>query len=291
MRLRNETTFGVGTLLALQLLTAFGAIGLLARVSPAAEQILRENVYSTEAVEEMLVTLAAGGPEQPVDAGRYRGALRRAEGNVTEDAERPQLAILRDQLEPTLAGDPAARQETLQALQQLSAINRASMRSADEAAQRIGVTGAWAAVILGSISFFLGAGVYRRLRARLEAPILQLDAALDAARSGDSLRRCPSSDSPEELVRITRNLNWLLDHVNRPDPAADPSDRLALLALMDSLPYPVRLRHPDHGVLASNTAALDRADLSGDDPGWVDLPVRDSVTELRLWRPTEAGEE
>jgi hypothetical protein len=282
MRLRTETTFGVGALLALQLVTAFGAIGLLTRVSPAAEQILRENVYSTEAVEEMLATLAAPRP----DPERFEAALVRAEGNVTEADELPLLRTVRVEMDSALLGEPDARSATIAALLDLSAVNRGSMHSADEAAQRIGVTGAWAAVLLGSVSFFLGAGVYRRLRERLEQPILNLDSALSAARAGDHLRRCPVLGSSEELDRISENLNWLLDALSRPEHAAAP-DRIALLALLDQLPEPTLLHHAQQGVLASNRAALERSTLDIDAPGWRVTRLPDTALRLLRWLPGE----
>ena len=293
MRLHTETAFGVGTLLALQLLTAFGAIGLLARVSPAAEQILRENVYSTEAVEEMLATLASPAPA----ADRFEAALARAEGNVTEDAELPLLAAVRDQMRPALEADPAARLAVISALQELSVVNRTSMQIADENAQRIGVSGAWAATFLGSISFFLGVLVYRRLRARLEAPLLEIDAVLYAARSGDSLRRCPPLAGPDELGRVIQNLNWILDHANTPTvsdspaPAAVPAERRILLTLLDQLPRPALLHHPAQGTLAASQSALDLPHLDPEAPDWQAVPVPGTPLRLLLWAPDQPDAE
>ena len=53
MQLRREFLVGLGILVVLNVLFAFGAIGLLLRMSPAIERILKENVSSGEAADEM----------------------------------------------------------------------------------------------------------------------------------------------------------------------------------------------------------------------------------------------
>ena len=58
MRLQRDFLLSVGILVAFNILLAFGAIGLFTRMSPAIERILQENVYSTDAAEEMLALLA-----------------------------------------------------------------------------------------------------------------------------------------------------------------------------------------------------------------------------------------
>lgn len=280
MRLRVELSLGLGALLALQLLTAFAAIGLLSRVSPAVAQIIEDNVYSIEAVEEMLAVLA-DHPDQTTAEERFYGAHERAASNVTEAAEEPLLAAILRESPAAFDGDEAARAETITALRELGRVNRASMEQRDLQAQRIGITGAWAAVMLGFTSFLFGATVYRRLRARLEDSLLEVDDALQAARGGDPLRRCAQVDAPEEIVRIADNVNWTLDHILAPGASAIPEEHAALLVLLDRQPGPAALLDGDR-VLAANNAAIDR--IAADDPpgadGWEVVAV--PGTTLRL---------
>lgn len=281
MRLRFELSLGLGALLALQLLTAFAAIGLLSRVSPAVAQIIDDNVYSIEAVEEMLAVLA-GDPTQTAAAERFYGAHERAASNVTEDAERPLLAAVLESAPDALEDDPEARAETITALRELGRVNRVSMADQDLQAQRIGITGAWAAVMLGVVTSLFGAMVYRRLRTRMEDSLLEVDAALRAARGGDTLRRCASVDAPEEIVRIADNVNWTLDHILAPGANPIPEEHAALLVLLDRQPGPAALLDGDR-VLGANSAAIDRI-ASGDRPGGGDdwEVVEVSGTTLRL---------
>ena len=77
MRLHREASIGIGAILALQILLSMLGIALLTRMGPAVEQILKENVFSGEAVEDMLAAVATtpAGEEVPP---HFVAALERA---------------------------------------------------------------------------------------------------------------------------------------------------------------------------------------------------------------------
>ena len=106
MELRRELLLTVGALVSLNLLLAFGSIGLLVRMGPAIERILQENVYSIVAAEEMLAELAdSGGAPLSGDArGRVQQSFKNARKNVTEPSERPVLDSLEGRLEEAMSG-------------------------------------------------------------------------------------------------------------------------------------------------------------------------------------------
>lgn len=210
MRPSSEARFGVGILLALQLATSAAGVVLLGRMSPAVDRILRENVYSTQAVEEMLAILALDG-----EADAFRSALDRARGNVTEPEEVTLLDALDAEAEAAVGGG-AAREAAVQHLVELGEINRQSMRRADAGAQSLGLAGAWAMTLLGFASFLANLLVFRRIKLRLLRPILEVDGVLAAARSGDPLRRCALDSTSAEGGRLMANLNWLLDRRTAP---------------------------------------------------------------------------
>ncbi len=209
MRLRREVSLGIGSILALQILLSMLAIALLTRMGPAIERILQENVYSEEAVEEM-VSLLAMGPQGPVPKA-FDDAMGRAKDNVTEEPERPLLAIIERDRAAAFAGNPVARQTVITALRDLGKVNRASMDQADAKAQRLGQAGAWAAALLGALTLALGIIVYRRLRIRLELPIEELRQTTQRVRAGNLQARCITSAGPHEVKQIADDLNWLLD--------------------------------------------------------------------------------
>ncbi|WP_428263038.1 hypothetical protein [Haliangium sp.] len=213
MELRRELLLTVGVLVLLNLLLAFGAIGLFVRMGPAIEHILQENDYSIEAAEEMLAEIAGAGSEPLADAAedRVRQAMARAQQNVTEAAERPVLADIEQLLPRALAGEPDARRQAVTDVRRLIEINREAMRSVDEEAQRLGSAGAWAAVLVGFLSFLLSLFVVVRFQRRFVRPLVDLYEVLESARQGERLRRCRPSEAPREVILVAESVNGLLD--------------------------------------------------------------------------------
>lgn len=264
MRLHTESRLGIGALLSLQLLTSFAAIGLLARVTPAVERILLDNVRSVEAAEEMLAAMAL--PDEDA-AARFEAALAAASSNVTEPEEAPLLEDLGRLGPGALAGDPVQRRQAIAAVQALSLVNRRSMQQADDEARFLGQAGAWTSALAGMAGFVLSLLVYDRTRRRLVLPVLELHATLAAARQGDHLRRCTHLDGPVETLRIADDLNWLLEQVaqsrrSRPGMAGL---RPHLLALLERHPGPTLVIDAKGEAVALNQAALDRI-AAGDRP-------------------------
>jgi hypothetical protein len=249
VHLSTEARVGIGALIAVQLVTAFGAIDLLAQTAPAVDDILTDNVASTEAVEDMLGALA-----NPLDPLEFRAAFERAEANITEPGERPLLDRIASAT-PGMDTDPVARNEVVVALHELADLNRRSMQVTAEDARGHAARGAWAVSLLGLVSFAVGVMVFRRIDARLVAPIVEVDAALVAARAGDHHRRCVHLDGPLEVGRISDNLNWVLDcGVSSEPPPASTDGRATLLALLDRLPHPALVAGPGGVVVATNNA-------------------------------------
>jgi hypothetical protein len=214
MQTERDLYVGIGALVAMLLVVSFGTVGLLMRMSPAIERILRENVASLEACDEMMAALALAGPGQAEAsiAARFREALRRAQANITEAQERPALARIEAAAPGALRGEPADRAAAVEALAALHAVNSASMRRADERARQLGLGGAWAIVFLSCVALAVSVAVLRRLRQRLVAPLQELSSTLAAASRGDRHRRCrPMTTAPAELARILLAVNGLLD--------------------------------------------------------------------------------
>ncbi|MCA9489490.1 MAG: hypothetical protein KC621_06190 [Myxococcales bacterium] len=278
MRLRVETVVGVGALLALQLTTSFAAIGLLARTSPAAEQILREDV-SLAAVEEMLGVLAIDG-----DAAMFDGALQTARDEASSEEESQLARRIGVRAPAALEGDPAARIDVVALARELSASNRERMEELDRQARFLGRAGAWASMLLGAAGFLLSVVVYRRLRRRLEEPVLALDALLVAFRQGELRQRANVHEGPLETRRIAENVNFLLDRheedLRRPVPTEVRTDRALLIAVIDRFGEPVVVLDGNGEQLAANAAALALLE----DP---DAPLRTLREAVRGSRPAE----
>lgn len=270
MELRRDFLLGLGTLVVLNLLFAFGSIALFGRMAPAIERILEQNVYSIEAVEDMAMVLAdsRGQPVSAPERERFRHALQRARDNVTEEAERPTLAEIARLAPPALDGDDGAARSLVPALRKLSATNRAAMAAADRAASRLGAAGAWAAVFIALFSFALSLLVLRRLERRIVEPVLDLARVLEEAVATPQ-RRCRESSAPVELKRALLAANRLLDErlVGATAGASRKSseDRALVLALLEREQGPALIGECSGSILAANAAALDRLAEQGEE--------------------------
>ncbi|MCB9780712.1 MAG: hypothetical protein H6742_19245 [Alphaproteobacteria bacterium] len=286
MRPSSEARVGIGSLLALQLLTSVAGVLLLSRMAPAVEHILMDNVYSTVAVEEMLLVLAAEEPPE-----QFEEALARAHSNVTEDAELPLLARIDAEHQAALDGDAQARARVARDLRDLGAVNHQSMEDADALAQRLGLAGAWAMALLGFLGFLVSIGLVRRVQDRLLRPIVELDAVLEAVRAGDLHRRCSWVSADRQVARTMANLDWVLD---RRGPAQapieeDPRLRGALLALLDrETERPQVLGGPNGMVFAVNAVGLSA--LHGDHSAPRLLAAARAGTPPDGWQAEALGE-
>lgn len=216
MTLRTGFLLGIAMLVAIQLATAFSAIGLLTRMSPAVGEILAENVYSNEAAEDALsaLLLFEGGVEGDHQAG-FESALERARKNVTEPGEVPVIDSIDSLGQRVFAGDRDAVQPVVVAARELIHINRQAMQRANSRALRLGSTGAWAAVTLSLVGFLVSALVVRRTIVGVVEPVEELEAALTAFRNGDTFRRCQGRAASTEMRRVLGSINTLLDRANR----------------------------------------------------------------------------
>jgi hypothetical protein len=257
----RRLTLSVGLLVAIQLLTSLVTIILLERMSPRIDGILKENVASVQAVEEMALALA----ESAIDDGsheRFFSALGRAKGNVTEAEERPALAELEAVAEAALAGDEKARRKATLALRRLADVNRKAMDQAGADTRRLGSAGAWAAVLLGLTGLFASGITIRRMKRRVLGPIADITRAVVAHRAGDRHRRCTDTHAEAELGLVAHTLNDLFDlreragDVDAPATAAS-DDRAALLYLLDERSEPVLIAGQRGQVLAANQRALE----------------------------------
>lgn len=281
MRIRDEIRLGVGALLAIQVLTMIAAVALLARMTPAIDQILENNEKSVRAVERMLLALAEPPPRvgQPdLRGAHFERALAEAEGNITEPEEQPVLERIGEHHEAALAGDPEALAVVRTLLWELGDINRQSMLAANSRAKRLGTAGAWVLVFLGLLGMVFSLALMRRARIKLISPVYELGSVLEACRAGDVHRRFNPSGASLEFQEVAAVVNQLVtEHFSTQAPSRDPHaklDRVALLRLLDAEPDPTLVCEPGGAIVAANEAALDL--LSGP----VGEEIRDALADV-----------
>lgn len=271
-----------GVLLTMLVVTALGGIALLERMSPAIGQILEENVASAEAVEVMLAALAR--PDSADAREAFFDALSAAEGNVTEDAERESLAVVRRRADAALTGSPEAERAVVEALLTLGAINREAMHEADREARRLGSAGRWALSFLALMGVLAGVVAARRVRRDLVEPLIELDTVIDARRSGDLHRRLRPMGTTT-LRPMLLALNELLDQLERTPSRRRVSEQAAramVAALLDRSDEPLAVMDDDGEVIAASRDALDR--LASDDEPEIEEVLAIDDAPLRLVR-------
>lgn len=267
MRPARELALAVTVLLLIQLLTSFGAIALFGRMTPAIAKIIDENAVSLEAVAEMLGVLAEAQEvaATPAQVARFDAALEIARANITEEQERPLLRNLGRLRAAALRGVPEARDEALQVLLQLSRVNLAAMRVADDDAQRLGMAGAWAAVFLGLLGLLASVLTVARMGRTLITPLEEIRRVLKAQRSGDPHRRCAGRSNNDELGEVMGWLNELLDHRERALGLERPNstrtelldERRVLLSVLDQYEEPVVIVDDRGKPVTANQRAMD----------------------------------
>lgn len=281
MRAATHIRVGMVLLLVVQVCTSFAGVLLLARMSPAVERILGENVQSLEATEGMWRAVAAPSRTD------FDDHLQAAAGNVTEVGEDAVIADLREHAPRAFSGEVAARFEILSALEQLGEVNREAMERKMREARHLGVAGAWVMVVLGLAGYASNIWVSRRYRVALLAPLLDLLGVVRSTLEGDRIRRCRANCEVAELRELSTGVNRLLDadagHRTGPVRQGASTDRLALLALLDARSEAVVVLDGEGALVAANVAAQDR--LSGaEGPAWKDAAAKaDSDRVARVW--------
>lgn len=267
MQLRREFLIGLGTLVMLNVLFAFGAIGLLLRMSPAIERILQENVYSIEATEEMLSLLveSARQSSRDVTLQQFEQALQRARNNVTEAEEIPVLQTIQQHYRAAIGGDERAVGTLVRALQRLIHINQSVMEATGKEAQRLGFAGAWVAVLVALVSFMISLIVVHKLEERVVNPFVEIYRVLQSVLAGNPYRRCREIDAPEEIKRVLISVNVILDerltgdHADaqkRRAPSHATLERSALLHLLEARPEAMVVVDEHGEIVASNRQGL-----------------------------------
>jgi PAS domain-containing protein len=264
MRIRDEIRLAVGALLVIQVLTMIAAVALLARMTPAIDQILQDNDKSIRAVERMLLALTEPAPapgEPDLRRVRFERALAEAANNITEPSEEPVLERIVEHQDAALAGDPQALALLRAELWQLGDINRQSMLDANARAQRLGTAGAWALVFLGLIGVVFSIALLRRARGKLINPVYEIGSVLDACRGGDRHRRYNPAGASTEFREIAEVVNLLVgEHFSARERGWDPGaklDRVALLRLLDRSTDPTFVCDPSGVIAAANEVALE----------------------------------
>ncbi len=213
MRLAQAVRVGAWLLVGLNLLMAFGTLGIFTRMSPAIAVILERNGYSLQAGEDMLILLAHAGNAAftASQQQRFHAALNRAKANITESEEPAVLKRIEQRAAAIFRGEEVARRETIDSIGQLGRINRGAMVKADHKAQQLGQAGAWGVVFMAVSAFLAGIIFIRNLTRRVVVPLEEIHTVMIAHRNGETMRRCTGADLSQDIKAVFVGINEVLD--------------------------------------------------------------------------------
>lgn len=265
MELRRELLLTIGVLVLLNILLAFGAIGLFIRMGPAIKQILEDNLASVAAGEEILAAFASGeGGVLPAHKRiQAEAALQAASANVTEPEEPEVLESVRGALPRAFEGEEEAVRRVVEGCQRLIRINRNAMHRVYREARRLERAGAWAAVFVGIVTLASSFGILSRFRRRLAAPLMELHEVLEGVRRGEQHRRCRAHEAPQEIVKVLHGVNLLLDARQRREgdrprtSRLSGTERMALLELLDRMDGAAVVLNGQGQIVTANAAAME----------------------------------
>ena len=219
MRLAHAVRVGAWLLVGLNLLMAFGTIGIFSRMTPAIALIIERNGYSIKACADMLSLVALAGGDSLSAEGKklFMAAFERTRSNVTEPEEPAVLKEIEDNFPAVFQGAAAAREATVNSIVHLSKINQTAMVKADRKAQQLGQAGAWGVVFMAISAFLAGMLFIKNLARRVITPLEEIHAVLIAHRNGETMRRCTGTNLAQDMRAVFTGINDILDQFQSRD--------------------------------------------------------------------------
>ena len=213
MRLARAFILGAWLIVAINLLMAFGAIGIFGRMTPAIENILQKNALSLQTCESMLAELNLARLSQHSNEAlkRFKKALLKAQNNITEKHEAQALKKIEENYLQALNGNQTAIEITVKNLRKLGSLNHAAMNAANTNARQMGTGGAWAIVFMALLTFISGVILIHQITNKLLIPLKEIKTVLIEHLSGETKRRCTGFNLPRDIRSIYGNLNQVLD--------------------------------------------------------------------------------
>ena len=214
MRLARGLSLGAWLIVIINLIMAFGAIGIFMRMTPAIAEIISNNERSLQACEDMLAAIAltkSNNGSVAENRAQFIKALDRARNNVSEEEEPAVIKVISENFEKIFTGDNKAVLSTVNAILELSKINRNAMLTADKRAQQLGRGGAWGIVFMAIFSFIAGIVFIQQMTKKLLLPLEEIKTVLLEHQSGETRRRCAGANLTTEIRGIFSIINSLLD--------------------------------------------------------------------------------
>jgi NtrC-family two-component system sensor histidine kinase KinB len=217
MNLKSKITAGLLAMLTLLVGLGAYAMATVQRLDHNSSTALRANFYSVQLGQGMSQALdeLAAAPGAPAALNRYRTALTREAGNITEPGERP-LVDSMVQAVSRYENAPATRTATLAALRRhthrMVALNMAALAHKNSLANRTAVDATRLLLSLLTLGALLAIALVLSVPEAAVSGLRKLTASINHAAQGNFSASIPQ-ESTDEFGSVARAFNRLLVHL------------------------------------------------------------------------------
>ncbi len=206
------------TVIIISIIIGLSAIFLLERIVPAIDDILQENVYSVSAAVGMLSVISSSrsGGEDDQSREKFWEFFDKAKANITLQEEDLTISEISTLAKRYWNGEASVedRENLTEQINKLAEINLKAMEAKDQAAQLMGLTGAWSLGFLLLISVGIQFLLRVKILSVLITPIEQILSVLSDFHSGNRMRRFVESKGVvEDVGKIGTLVNSNLDQI------------------------------------------------------------------------------
>ncbi len=215
MKLVHSIRMGAWVLIILNLLMAFGSIWVFLRMAPALDNIIKRNTRTLVSCEMMLANIAQMTGNEAEDnkyITAFVKAFEQAKNNITEEREPLVIERIAKNYSAAFTRDREALKNTVQAIVDLSDINKRAMVVEDVKARKLGSAGAWGVVFMAIAVFIVTMLIMRSMKKNLIHPIEEIYSVIEANLKGESMRRCYGARVSKDVKILYSGLNDVLDN-------------------------------------------------------------------------------
>ena len=177
------------------------------RLEPSMNILNNSNTRSLFYAEQMLISISSKNNIKP-----FEDYLNLAKNNITEPGERETVEKIENNYKKAFEGDTESKEETINDISSLAAINRTAMEHAVIKEKRMQTIGIWIIIFPSIFIWIIGITLLKRLDRVFIKPIQELNNVILEYNKGNLMRRCPSITTSKEIQKLYDGINNILDN-------------------------------------------------------------------------------
>lgn len=214
MNFQRNFKAGFSAIVLLFVLVCFSSIVLVERAAPQSTALFALHIKAQESLQKILLILSALDGRSAVDRqSAFAAELAKLRESLDEDdaSRLAALNVLEQHYPAATSGDPVARLQVLQSIEELSRSQQGAYQKAAEELRLSAVSSGWAIAFLGILGFLLTLGILSRFKNRILDPLTEVISVIEDWNSGNRMRRFNRQQTTPELRNSIEVLNDILD--------------------------------------------------------------------------------